>query len=280
MPYLDGPIRSCERVGGGCIAQASCLRTKGSRYFLKWGDSPVGDTFQAEAFGLGLLRDSGSPLVVPQALAVEAPGVERPGFLLLEWVDAGSPPVSFWEDFGRGLAVLHRNASGRYGADQDNFIGRLPQANRRMESWPAFFRECRLEPQLSMARERGVWRSGWDPLLERLYNRLDDLLPARPEASVLHGDLWSGNYMVTTSGRAALIDPAAYHGHREVDLAMTELFGGFRAGFYDAYREAWPLAPGYSERKEIYNLYHLINHLNHFGQSYAGSVSAILGRYG
>jgi len=278
-PYLDGAILSCERVGGGCIAQASCLRTSGSRYFLKWGGTPVGDTFPAEAFGLGLLRQAESLLVVPGVVAVDATDEGRPGFLLLEWIDAGLPSDSFWEEFGRGLAELHRASSDRYGADHGNFIGRLPQINDWAENWRAFFRECRLEPQVNMARERGAWATVWNLHLERLYDRLDYLLPARPEASVLHGDLWSGNFMITLSGQAALVDPAAYHGHRETDLAMTELFGGFRDGFYDSYREAWPLEPGYSDRREIYNLYHLINHLNHFGQSYAGSVSGILKRF-
>ena len=126
------------------------------------------------------------------------------------------------------------------------------------------------------AREAGRWTSGWDAPLEGLYARLDELLPERPEASVLHGDLWSGNVLVTEAGAAALVDPAAYYGHREADLALTELFGGFDARFYAAYREAWPLEPGYAARREVYNLYHLINHLNHFGGSYARSVQAAL----
>ena len=127
-----------------------------------------------------------------------------------------------------------------------------------------------------MAREAGRWTSGWDASLERLYARLDELLPARPEASILHGDLWSGNVLATEAGVAAIVDPAAYYGHREADLALTELFGGFDGRFYAAYREAWPLEPGYAARREVYNLYHLINHLNHFGGHYARSVGAAL----
>lgn len=278
-PYLDGPVRSCEPVGGGCIAHASRLETGGTRYFLKWGDGAVGETFPAESFGLSLLHTAKSPLRIPRVLAAEAPGEAKPGFLLMEWIEAGTPGASFWKDFGRALAALHRNAGQTYGAERDNFIGRLPQVNTPSDGWPAFFRTCRLELQVRMARERGRWSASWDTPLDHLYARLHDLLPAKPPASVLHGDLWSGNFMVTSMRGAALVDPAAYYGHRETDLAMTELFGGFQPGFYDAYREAWPLEPGYEDRKELYNLYHLINHLNHFGQSYAGSVAGILRRF-
>ncbi|ARA91714.1 fructosamine kinase [Rhodothermaceae bacterium RA] len=278
--HLPGPIRRVEPVGGGCIARAGRLETGEAVYFLKWGEASVARTFPAEAAGLRALRAAGSPLHVPEAMAAEPGGPGRPGFLLMEWIEEGRPGPGFWEAFGRGLAALHRHTGPRYGFDQDNFIGRLPQSNTWHDCWPAFFQAERLEPQVARARASGRWSHDWEAPLERLYARLDELLPSTPPPSVLHGDLWSGNALVAADGTAALIDPATYYGHRETDLAMTELFGGFEAGFYEAYREAWPLEPGYEARREVYNLYHLINHLNHFGSGYAGSVASVLRRFG
>lgn len=277
-----GEVRRAEAVGGGCIANATRVEAGAGTFFLKWADGEAGRTFEAEAAGLRALRSADAPLVVPEVLAVEDAAGERPGFLLMDWVEAGRPSAPFWTGFGEGLAALHRHAepAGRYGFGQSNFIGRLPQPNDWRADWPAFFRSQRLAPQIAMARGSGRWRSGWDAPANVLLARLDDLLPADPPASVLHGDLWSGNFLPTSIGRAALIDPAAYFGHREADLALTELFGGFDGRFYDAYRAAWPLAPGYAERREVYNLYHLLNHLNHFGAGYAGGVERVLRRFG
>ncbi len=273
---LDAPIDQVVAVSGGCIANASRLETDDTAYFLKWGPDEVSRTFPGEAAGLEALAAADSDLEVPSIVEVETPDDDRPGFLVMGWINTGRQGRRFWETFGRGLAQIHRHTAEAYGFEQDNFIGRLPQSNAWMESWPAFVREHRLEPQVEMARERGRWQSEWNRPLEALYRRLDDLLPASPPASVLHGDLWKGNFMVTAIGTPALIDPATYYGHREADLAMTELFGGYEAPFYDAYREAWPLESGYETRREIYNLYHLVNHLNHFGAGYANSVASTL----
>jgi len=277
--HLASPIRRASSVGGGCIAHATRLDTDDGTFFLKYGRGEVARTFPAEAVGLRALRAAGSPLFLPVLVAAEEETGERPGFLLMEWVETGAEGEGFWEVFGWGLAVMHRYTVEQYGFDQDNFIGRLPQRNTWSASWPVFFRHHRLEPQVQMARDRRRWQAAWNRALETLYRRLDDLLPAQPLPSILHGDLWSGNYLATATGLAALIDPAAYYGHREADLAMSELFGGFPARFYQTYREAWPLVPGYDARREIYNLYHLINHLNHFGGGYAGAVASILKRF-
>lgn len=276
-----GEVRRIEPVGGGCIANATRLDAERGRFFLKWSGGEAGRTFEAEAAGLRALRDAESPLLIPEGIDVrDADG--EPGFLLMEWVEPSRKEDGFWTDFGRAFAALHRHTSadGRYGFGRDNFIGRLPQRNDWRERWPDFFRSQRLEPQVALARERGRWQTSWDAPAGRLLDRLDDLLPAEPPASVLHGDLWSGNFLAASDGRAALIDTAAYFGHREADLAMTELFGGFDQRFYDAYRAAWPLEPNYEERREVYNLYHLVNHLNHFGGSYAGGVERTLRRFG
>jgi fructosamine-3-kinase len=161
----------------------------------------------------------------------------------------------------------------------DNWIGALPQANPWHDHWPTFFREARLRPQIERARASGRWRREWEAPAERLLVRLPDLLPRRPHPALLHGDLWSGNVLPTTEGRTALVDPAAYVGDRETDLAMTELFGCFDPAYYDAYRAAWTVDPGYPERREIYHLYHLLNHLNLFGDGYALAVARIVRRF-
>lgn len=276
---LDVTIESVAAVGGGCIANASRLETDGVPYFLKYGDEDVARTFPGEAAGLEALAAADSPLVVPSVLETAPATDERPGFLVMEWINSGRQGRDFWGRFGEGLAELHRTTADEYGFERDNFIGQLPQKNNWRDSWPAFFREERLEPQVEMARERGRWQRAWDGPLKTLYRRLPDVVPTTPAPSVLHGDLWKGNFMVTAIGDPALIDPATYYGHREADLAMTELFGGYDDSFYEAYRSTWTLEPGYESRRGVYNLYHLINHLNHFGGGYAGSVERTLNQF-
>ena len=276
---LQQPIRNITSVHGGCIAQSVCINTDHAKYFLKWSRDEVANTFPAEAAGLKALRSADSPILVPEPiLAVDAAN-GRTGMLLLEWIETGRRGDDFWERFGRDLAELHQFSADRFGFEGDNYIGRLPQKNQWQDTWPAFFRICRLEPQVNLARSKSLWQRKWDAPMDRLYQRLDDLIPLCPKASILHGDLWSGNYMVSQNGDAVVIDPAVYYGHCDADLAMTELFGGFDRSFYDAYRDASPIETGYELRKDLYNLYHLINHLNHFGLGYAGSVAAIVCRF-
>ena len=277
--HLGSPVRRASFVGGGCIANASRLDTDDGIFFLKYGCGMVAMTFLAEAAGLRALQEAESPLVIPAVLQAQDEAGERPRFLLTEWIETGTKGARFWEAFGHGLAALHRHTASRYGFGQHNFIGRLPQHNTWADTWPAFFRFNRLQAQMALADKLQHWPSGWTRALVNLCDLLDELLPEQPPASILHGDLWSGNFLVTTTGQAALIDPATYYGHREADLAMTELFGGFPDRFYQAYREAWPLEPGYDIRREIYNLYHLINHLNHFGSSYAAAVESVLKKF-
>ena len=248
-------------------------------YFVKYGTGEVAETLGAEAAGLLALREASSPLVIPEVIAHAQEVTGCPGFLVLTWIETRRGGSAYGRTLGEGLAALHRYTSHRYGFDRANFIGRMPQSNRWADTWPAFFRAERLEPQASWARERGRWAASWDAPFEILLRRLDEVLPVTPPASLLHGDLWSGNALATADGQAAIIDPAVYYGHREADLALTELFGGFPPSFYDAYRSEWPLEPGYEERRSVYNLYHLLNHLNLFGGSYAGSVASTLRRF-
>lgn len=277
--HVGASIVGFESVGGGCISNATRLRSKSGDFFLKWSNGQAAQTFPAEAFSLSAMHGVQSDLIIPEAiLARDASGL-APGVLLMNWIDSGSKGQDFWEVFGRGLAQMHRSTDARYGFAEDNFIGRIPQENTWEDSWVTFFREHRLESQVARARTNRRWQASWDRPLDHLYARLADVLPEKPEASILHGDLWGGNYMVERGGKPVLIDPASYHGHREADLAMTELFGGFDRRFYDAYRSTWPIEGGYDERRQIYNLYHLINHLNHFGSGYSDSVAGILRLY-
>ena len=244
--------------------------------FLKWRRSDP-EPLVAEKTGLDLLATAESGLVIPGFLAFDLDN-ESGAYLAIDWLKPAPTDSQHWTEFGRGLARLHKHVSDRYGFASDNFIGLSPQQNGWSIRWSQFFLECRLEPQVTWAQERGRWSSGWDRWYASLAARIDEILPGHPGASLLHGDLWSGNAMATSSG-PAIFDPAVYYGHREADLAMTRLFGGFAAEFYDAYDSVWPLEAGYEERFDVYNLYHLINHLNIFGATYATSVERILKRF-
>ncbi len=269
-------VEDSTSVGGGCISNATRVRCARGEFFVKWSRGEAAKTFPPEAAGLARLRVAGSPLVVPKPELARDASDGLPGVLMMEWIEAGTISREFWEAFGHGLAALHRHTSERYGLDEDNFIGRSHQRNTWEASWPEFFLRHRLLPQVEEARSTGRWAVAWNEPIERLFRRLPELLPRYPAASILHGDLWSGNFMVDGTGRPVLIDPATYFGHREADLAMTELFGGFDPRFQRAYHEAWPIEEGYAERKDVYNLYHLINHLNHFGSGYSGSIDRVL----
>jgi fructosamine-3-kinase len=264
----DGALLQNERVGGGCISEAKHLRTETRDYFLKTHPTHF---FEAEAHGLRLLREADA-LGIPEVLAVGE------DFILMEWIPSSGPPHP--EELGRGLAQIHRQGGARFGLETDNFIGATPQENEPTDDWVAFFSERRLAAQARFARQNGRWSSRRERLMERLRSRLGDLLPAKPFASLLHGDLWGGNVMGGPNGAPVLIDPAVYYGDRETDIAFSRLFGGFSERFYAATREAWPLEPGWEERFELYNLYHLLNHLNLFGEGYGGGVDRLLERFG
>ncbi len=272
-------------VGGGCIHRAEIVElADGRRYFVKSSRSvsPLPGIFEREAEGLAALAAIGA-LRVPRPLGT---GIEPVSFLVMEAIEEGRRHAGFSVDFGRRFAGLHRfnrSAEGcvlRYGFDHDNHIGATPQPNAWTDDWIDFFRRHRLGYQLELARERGLSDPTLDRLGDRLLDRLDELIgePDEPPC-LLHGDLWSGNFMVGDAGEPVLIDPAAYYGRREADLAMTMLFGGFDSRFYAAYEEVWALAPGSADRLEIYKLYHLLNHLNLFGRGYRDGCVSIMRRF-
>lgn len=274
-------IASDSGVGGGCISDARIVRLEdGRRFFVKSNPAPLPGMFAREAEGLRALGDAG-PLRVPRPIGHGGGDGDTIPFLALEHVESGGRRADFSERFGRGLAELHRRATAdRFGFEHDNYIGATPQPNRWTDDWVEFWREHRLGHQLRLARANGVSDRALERAGDALLARLDELIaePAEPP-TLLHGDLWGGNYMVDASGEPVLIDPAAYYGRREADLAMTQLFGGFDDRFYAAYEEASPLPPGSSERLDIYRLYHQLNHLNLFGSSYRSGCMAILERY-
>jgi protein-ribulosamine 3-kinase len=258
-------------VGGGCINQTMRLGYGGKTYFVKLNSAAHVDMFEAEALGLRELRDSHS-LRVPEPLCHGAD--RQSAWLVLEDLDlgGGGDPAAL----GRGLARLHQVTQARFGWLQDNTIGSTQQVNTPEPDWVVFWREHRLRFQLDLAarhghggrlRERGERLLGEFPRLFEEY---------RPVASLLHGDLWSGNYAYTREGEPVIFDPAVYYGDREADIAMTELFGGFGREFYAAYREVYPLDEGYAVRKTLYNLYHVLNHLNLFGGGYLSQAQGMI----
>jgi fructosamine-3-kinase len=272
-------VLSDRPVSGGCIHDSRLLElSDGRRVFLKSDASAPQDLFEREAEGLAALAAADAVRVPRDPLPGRAGGVP---FLLMEAVPTGRAGEGFWEDFGQRFAALHRATAGeRSGFAHDNYLGGTPQPNPWSDDWVDFFRRHRLGHQLALARRRGHATDELTRLGESLLDRLDDLLDAGDEpACLLHGDLWSGNFLADDAGAPVLIDPAAYHGQREADLAMTSLFGGFDGRFYDAYEEVWPLPAGSARRQEIYQLYHLLNHLNLFGGSYLGGCLRILRRY-
>ncbi len=269
-------IFSSSPVGGGSINDAYRLETGAGLFFVKKNhkDNYPG-MFEAEAKGLQLLEEAGD-IEVPKVLASGSSGEEA--FLILRFIESAPKQPGFWEDFGRRLAALHRHSGEQFGLDHDNYIGSLPQSNRFYLRWTDFFREERLEAQVKLARDNGRLGRETVTAFGRFYRRLDELFPEEPPA-LLHGDLWSGNFMVNEKGLAVIIDPAVYYGHREMDLGMSQLFGGFAPEFYEAYHRAYPLEKGWQQRLDYCNLYPLMVHVNLFGGSYLGSVKRILGRF-
>ncbi len=264
---------SSRPLGGGCINQVYVLEGCGQRYFVKTNRAELAGMFAAEALGLTEL-EAARALRVPHPVASGTAGNEA--FLVLEYLELGGSGDA--AALGRGLALQHRKISDAFGWTQDNTIGSTPQSNTQAGDWPAFLRDQRLGYQLRLAAQNSLGAK-LQQLGELLLANLEGFFPAyRPQASLLHGDLWCGNAAFANSGEPVVFDPAVYYGDREADLAMTELFGGFSASFYAAYRESWPLDPGYGTRKTLYNLYHILNHANLFGGSYVGQAEAMLQR--
>ncbi len=263
---------------GGCIHSSRKLILEDGRvFFCKVGSGEPKDILEREFQGLRMLGRAESIRTL-KPLAHESLPELGSQFLIAEFVSAGQPDGAFFERFGRGLALLHRDwTAPRFGFEHDNYIGRTPQPNPWTSDWCDFWGRHRLGFQLELALKNGYNSLELHGLGRELIGQLPERIGGTEEPpSLLHGDLWSGNFLVDKQGRAVLIDPAVYYGHREAELAMCQLFGGFSRAFYDSYQEAWPLQTGSRERIEIYQLYHLLNHLNLFGTGYlAGSLDQL-----
>ncbi len=272
--WAGEPVAATRGRSGGSIAESQTVRLKSGRMLLVKTGAVGPDMFPKEANGLRELQQAGV-IRVPEVLLVQR------DFLLLEYIPAGSPGRDFFERFGQQLAALHRTEADAFGFYEDNYIGATVQKNEAagpaQTDWTAFYWEYRLLFQYRLAEKNGYATPELTRLFAALEQRISDILGGcEAVPALLHGDLWSGNFLADENGNPVLIDPAVYYGHREADLAMTKLFGGFAPQFYAAYHEAYPLAAGYAYRENIYKLYHLLNHLNLFGRGYyEASVQAL-----
>lgn len=269
-------IRNHQAVSGGDISDAYLLETDSGRYFLK--TNPAEDAlvmFEVERAGLEAL-DLHPSLRIPKILGTYQ--LSDRAALLMEYIEAKRPNEADWLLFGRSLAELHQETATQFGWRQNNFIGRLPQSNQQHHTWIDFYATERLLPQIELAQIEGLLSPAESPGLAELKAGLKPYC-ADIKPTLLHGDLWSGNFLFDASGQPCLIDPATYYGHYEVDLAMARLFGGFAAAFYTAYAEIQPSKGGEAKRNDLYQLYYLLVHLNLFGRSYYTSVKRLLNKY-
>ncbi len=258
-------------VGGGCINQAYRISSNGSTYFVKLNQASAVEMFASEACGLKQMFAT-QTIRVPKPICCGVAG--NNSYLVLEWLEFGPTKTHSWEEMGCKLARLHRaGGADQFGWERNNTIGSTPQINPWCDNWADFFAEHRIGYQLRLANRRGGNFPEPDRVVEAVRQQLLDL---NPQPSLVHGDLWSGNAGCTSDGEPVIVDPATYYGHREVDLAMTELFGGFPAAFYKGYNQEWQLDEGYQQRKTLYNLYHILNHFNLFGYGYASQAASTI----
>ena len=267
-------VQTTASLGGGCINQAHRIEGNGRRFFVKLNNPECLPMFEAEAAGLQEIRNSRTLRAPVPICWSENSSV---AWLVLEYVEMRDGSGS-GAALGEGLAAMHHVSSGEFGWTCNNAIGATPQINARSSNWVDFWHKHRLGYQLQLAKANGC--SGrLQTQGERLIGELDCFFPdGQPPASLLHGDLWSGNYDFDETGQPVIFDPAVYYGDRETDIAMTELFGGFPGSFYAAYRSAYPLDAGYATRKTLYNLYHILNHLNLFGRGYLSQAEQMMGK--
>ena len=271
------PFTACSAkpVSGGSIHRAWHIADGSRHYFVKTNEVAAAPMFEAEARGLQALSAAG---VVRTPTFITQGQTASESFLVLEYLDLAALDRSSGAQLGNALAQLHRVSGDSFGWTGDNFIGTTPQHNAPHPSWPHFFAERRLRPQLQLALQNGMDKAlvaKGRAVAERIGGLFIDY---QPVASLLHGDLWSGNAAQSGNGGAVIFDPACYYGDRETDIAMAELFGGFPTSFHAAYRAAWPLDSGYETRKPLYNLYHILNHFNLFGSAYLGQAQRMIER--
>ena len=260
-----------KSVSGGCINQGYCLIGSDIKYFVKINHASKVEMFAAEALGLKEMAQT-QTIRVPKPICWGM--TERSSYIVLEWLEFGSSHNSAWEDMGIKLAKMHNyQGENKFGWSENNTIGSTPQVNNWTDTWSDFFANHRIGFQLKLANRKGGNFGNYNQIVDKVRQILASI---EPKPSLVHGDLWSGNVAVTDAGEPVILDPATYYGDREVDLAMTELFGGFPAAFYRGYNEVFPLDKGYKKRKTLYNLYHILNHFNLFGGGYGSQANFMI----
>jgi fructosamine-3-kinase len=269
-------IQESKIIGGGCINEAYSLKTTAGKYFVKYNSATAfPGMFEKEALGLKLLFGT-KTIEIPEVLGSGESG--NLAYLLLQHIESGTSGRNFWNEFGSKLADLHQNTSEYFGLDQDNYIGSLAQSNKKHADFFSFFVSERIEPQLEKARNKGALSLSDTRYFDSLFKSLHNVIPSEKPA-LIHGDLWNGIFIVNKDGSPCLIDPAVYYGHREADIAMTQLFGGFQPEFYNAYNHSWPMEKEWQKRMDIFNLYPLLVHVNLFGGGYVAQVLQIIRQF-
>ncbi|MEM9924618.1 MAG: fructosamine kinase family protein [Cyanobacteria bacterium P01_D01_bin.50] len=260
-------------ISGGCINQGYSLTDGVRTYFIKLNQASQVQMFEAEALGLQQMYDTAT-IRVPKPICFGT--VDNSCYIVLEWLEMGGGNSKSSKEMGKKLAAMHKKSLvKKFGWDINNTIGSTPQINTWTEDWVEFFTNHRLGYQFQLGKRRG----GNFPQADELLSVIPELLAAHEvEPSLVHGDLWGGNAGFLESGEPVIFDPATYYGDREVDIAMTEVFGGFSKAFYEGYNEVFPLADGYEQRKILYNLYHILNHFNLFGGGYASQANQMISR--
>lgn len=272
---LNETIIETNHVSGGDISESFKIITSKNSYFLKTNEASKLNMFQTEASALKHINNTNA-IKTPEVFVVDT--FKNKSFLLMEFIESKTHTVNDFKTLGLQLAALHNCSNDNFGWKQDNFIGTLPQSNKQNDSWCDFYINERLKPQLERAKQINLLSEGECPTTERMKQTLQPMFQ-NTKPSLLHGDLWGGNYVISKNGEPYLIDPAMYYGHKEVDIAMTKLFGGFDETFYEAYHSIHLQDTYTTSRIDIYQLYYLLVHLNLFGRSYYGSVSRILQKY-
>lgn len=275
---LGSRISGTKDLSGGCISSAYRVKMEsGEVYLVKINDDSPADMFEKEAHGL---------IELQKADAIRVPGAKifSENYLVTEFIESGRKSGGFFIKFGRQFADLHRYKSSSFGFYEDNYIGSTPQKNladgTENKNWTEFYYNKRLLVQLMLCEKNGYASEELREAFSRLENKIEEILKgSEEEPSLLHGDLWSGNYMVDDKGSPCIIDSAVYYGHREADLGMAKLFGGYPQDFYSSYNESYPLKEGWEYRENIYKLYHVLNHLNLFGRGYYSQALSLIKYY-
>jgi fructosamine-3-kinase len=269
-------IENCFNLSGGCINDAALIKTNIGEFFIKWNiEKKYPAMLEKEAKSLEFLAKY-NLIDVPEVIFFDY--VSEYQFLVLQYIKSGIKVKNFWEDFAVKLANIHMQKNKYFGFEFDNYIGSLSQSNNYKDNWSDFFIEERLVPMIKMARDSNKISSVLVNKFNNFFKKIDEIFPDE-QPSLLHGDLWNGNFMVNENGYVCFIDPAVYFGFREMDIAMSKLFGGFDSKFYETYNEYYQMEKGWEVRLDYCNLYPLLVHVNLFGGGYINSVERILSKF-